>query len=57
MAGLGEAPAPDAPVGVEEEEEEEGLVETVPLDKTIQRRKRTHRMDQWAIRQKGLKVK
>ena len=59
MAGLGEAPAPAAPGLVEEEEEEaeEGVVETVPLDTTTQRRKRTLRMDRWAIRQTGLKVK
>lgn len=60
LAGLGEAPAPAAPGVVEEEEEEEGVLETGPLDTTITQKKthtHTHRMDQWPIRQIGLTVR
>lgn len=39
LAGLGEAPAPAAPGVVEEEED--GVLETGPLDTTINRRKHT----------------
>lgn len=41
LAGLGEAPGPGAPGVVEEEEEEEGVLETGPFDTTTNRVKHT----------------
>lgn len=37
LAAFGAAPAPAAPWGVNEEEEEEGVLETGPLDTTTHR--------------------